>query len=283
MLVLVVLSFFFIRSCTQGESIVDATKNAVNNTAGTVSGAIDKTAKTAGSIAEGTVDAAKSVGEGAVDAAKTVGEGAVAVGEGAVDAAKAVGDGAVDAAKAVGEGAVDAVKAAGSMTGGIVDATGKVVNAFGQAIGEFFSWSLPGGVNVNIPKGGFEEKFLTSLKEGDLDANKAYIFDRLYFSTGSAKIDQNSDNQIDTVTKILNAYGNVKVLLRGHTDNTGSAVANKTLSLNRAQSLKNVLVEKGILAERISVQGLGSNTPVGDNSTADGRSMNRRIDISVIK
>lgn len=273
-LVVLVLSFFFIRSCTQGESLMDATKNAVESTSGAVTGAIDKTTNAAGSLADGAVNAvdsaagaAKAVGEGAVDAAK-------AAGEGAVDAAKAVGEGAMENAK----GAIDTVK---KTTGGMVNATGKMVNAFGEAIGDFFSWSLPGGASINIPKGGFEEKFLSSLKEGG--DNKPYIFDRLYFKTGSSNVDVNSNDQIGNVTKILNAYGNVKVLLRGHTDSTGSAVVNKNLSMNRAAAVKKTLISKGILPERISVQGMGAETPVTTNETAEGRSRNRRIDISIIK
>ena len=306
-LVVLVLSFFFIRSCTQGESLMDATKNAVESTSGAVTGAIDKTTNAAGSLADGAVNAvdsaagaAKAVGEGAVDAAKAAGEGAVdaakAVGEGAADAAKTAGEGAMDAAKTAGEGAMDAAKAVGEgamenakgaidtvkkTTGGMVNATGKMVNAFGEAIGDFFSWSLPGGASINIPKGGFEEKFLSSLKEGG--DNKPYIFDRLYFKTGSSNVDVNSNDQIGNVTKILNAYGNVKVLLRGHTDSTGSAVVNKNLSMNRAAAVKKTLISKGILPERISVQGMGAETPVTTNETAEGRSRNRRIDISIIK
>jgi len=187
---------------------------------------------------------------------------------------------AVDATKDAANTAVDAAK---NVAGGVVDASGKMVNAFGEAIGDFFEWALPNGKKLNIPEGGFESKLLDFMKAGNMEAGKYYAFDRLYFNTGSASIDQNSANQIDNVAEILKAYPDVNILLRGHTDNTGNAAANDKLSENRAFSVKGELVRRGINADRVTIKGMGSKEPISDNSTPEGRSKNRRIDVSIVK
>lgn len=167
--------------------------------------------------------------------------------------------------------------------GGVLNAAGKYVNAFGEEIGAFFNWKLPNGDSIDIPKGGFENKFLNALSINEAESGRHFIFDRVYFKTGSSELNANSENQISSILAILRAYPDFSVLLRGHTDNTGSAETNKKLSFERAYELKNQLVESGINESRLTVQGMGSSEPVADNSTKEGRSKNRRIDISVIR
>lgn len=195
-------------------------------------------------------------------------------------AVKSATETAVDATKEAANSAGDAVK---SVAGGVVDASGKMVNAFGEAIGKFFDWALPNGKKLNIPEGGFEADFLEFLKAGKLEPGKYYAFDRLYFNTGSAGIDQNSKNQIDNLAEILKAYPDIKVLLRGHTDNTGSAEGNTKLSDSRAFAVKGELVRRGVEGSRISTKGMGSDAPIADNATPEGRAKNRRIDISIVE
>lgn len=80
-------------------------------------------------------------------------------------------------------------------------------------------------------------------------------------------------------------YGGVTKLwnkIIGHTDSSGDAAKNLALSKERAVAVKNYLINKSIAVERLSVEGLGSNKPVADNATADGRKKNRRIEFDVI-
>lgn len=166
--------------------------------------------------------------------------------------------------------------------GGIMDATGKLVNAFGEAIGGFFNFELPSGESINIPEGGIEQRLLTMLEDiENVDQyDRYYVFDRIYFESGSAKINDQSLNQIKSVVSILKAYPH-NVLLRGHTDSTGDLSQNIKLSLSRADALKDLLISLGIDASRIEVTGLGPNEAIGDNETEKGRTLNRRIDISI--
>lgn len=75
----------------------------------------------------------------------------------------------------------------------------------------------------------------------------------------------------------------VKIEVQGHTDNTGNAKYNETLSAMRAESVKKWLVEKGVAAERLVVKGYGGSKPVADNATAAGREKNRRVQLLVLE
>jgi outer membrane protein OmpA-like peptidoglycan-associated protein len=69
--------------------------------------------------------------------------------------------------------------------------------------------------------------------------------------------------------------------IEGHTDSQGSDEYNMTLSQQRAESVKQYLVQAGVKPEIITTQGLGETTPVADNSTAAGRQKNRRVEIVI--
>lgn len=236
-------AFYLIKGCDGDKSAMDNIKDAASETTGAVKGAADKVGDVAGDAVDATKDAANAVGNAAADAADKVGD----------------------------------------VAGGVLNEAGEMVNAFGQKIGKFFEWALPNGTKLNIPEGGFEANFLNFLKDGKMEAGKYYAFDRLYFETGSAKVDQNSKDQIDNVAAILKAYPDTKVLLRGHTDNTGNAAANMKLSEARAFAVKAELVRAGIKGDRIAIKGMGPNEPIADNATTEGKAQNRRIDISIEK
>jgi OOP family OmpA-OmpF porin len=73
----------------------------------------------------------------------------------------------------------------------------------------------------------------------------------------------------------------VRVVITGHTDNVGGQKFNQTLSLKRAQAVKNWLVKKGIASNRMRTVGRGENEPVASNKTEEGRLQNRRIEFFV--
>jgi outer membrane protein OmpA-like peptidoglycan-associated protein len=81
--------------------------------------------------------------------------------------------------------------------------------------------------------------------------------------------------------KTLLKHPDTKVTIEGYTDNIGSESYNKKLSQKRAEMVKDYLVSKGIAASRLTAVGMGESNPVGDNKTADGRAMNRRIEFKV--
>ncbi len=79
----------------------------------------------------------------------------------------------------------------------------------------------------------------------------------------------------------LEAYPNIRIAINGHTDNVGSPSKNMVLSDNRAKAVYDQLLEEGVHASRLSFKGLGETRPVTSNSTAKGRSMNRRTEFVI--
>ena len=76
-------------------------------------------------------------------------------------------------------------------------------------------------------------------------------------------------------------YPSLRLTIEGHTDNTGSAEINQTVSERRANAVSNYLVQQGLNSSSLSAQGLGTSNPVADNGTAEGRQKNRRVEIIV--
>jgi outer membrane protein OmpA-like peptidoglycan-associated protein len=79
---------------------------------------------------------------------------------------------------------------------------------------------------------------------------------------------------------VLN-YPSLRLTIEGYTDSTGSAEFNQTLSEKRAETVGNYLVKQGLSSDFLTAKGLGMSNPVADNSTAEGRKKNRRVEIIV--
>ncbi len=116
-----------------------------------------------------------------------------------------------------------------------------------------------------------------------LDQSTWFTLENLYFHTGSSDLKPGSQEQINNLAEILNAYPNAKVKLGGYTDNTGSDESNLKLSSLRAQEAKLKLIELGIGSDRIETEGYGSQHPVcAANDTEECKAQNRRIDVRVL-
>lgn len=101
------------------------------------------------------------------------------------------------------------------------------------------------------------------------------------FATGKSDLLPIAQDKLNEVAKALNDQGYKKIIVEGHTDSRGSATQNTDLSQARAETVRSYLVSRGIASDKISATGLGSSRPVADNSTADGRANNRRVEIVV--
>ena len=142
--------------------------------------------------------------------------------------------------------------------------------------------ALPGGVNLEFPKGSLEDKMVTFIQSNDtISKNLWFDFDRLLFQTGKANLDAESSNQLGNIAAIMKAYPKVKVKIGGYTDNVGNAAANLKLSGERAKTVMAELVKLGTAATRMEAEGYGDQHPVASNDTEAGRAQNRRISMSV--
>ena len=98
------------------------------------------------------------------------------------------------------------------------------------------------------------------------------------FDIGKATIKPESMTEINRIFDLMNQNADLKFEVQGHTDNTGNAASNQTLSEKRAQAIVAKLVEMGIKADRLTAVGKGQNSPIADNSTDEGRAKNRRVE-----
>lgn len=104
----------------------------------------------------------------------------------------------------------------------------------------------------------------------------------IQFETGKDIIRKPSFTILDQVVKVMAENPSYNLEINGHTDNVGDDNQNLTLSQKRADAVKKYLVSKGIDEGRMTAKGYGESVPVADNSTATGRSQNRRVEFKVI-
>jgi OmpA-OmpF porin, OOP family len=103
------------------------------------------------------------------------------------------------------------------------------------------------------------------------------------FKTASAELLEESYYVLEQVYNSLEAYPNVKIEISGHTDNVGNSQDNLVLSYQRAKSVMDYLIMRGISPERMVAKGYGKERPVTSNGSAEGRATNRRVEIIPIK
>ena len=104
---------------------------------------------------------------------------------------------------------------------------------------------------------------------------------KIEFATASASIQPSSAATLDALAKAA-ALCPGRLMIEGHTDATGSPNTNQALSLARAEAVRAALAERGMAHDRLQAQGSGDARPMADNSTAEGRARNRRIEFRAI-
>jgi outer membrane protein OmpA-like peptidoglycan-associated protein len=107
------------------------------------------------------------------------------------------------------------------------------------------------------------------------------VLNGVNFEFNKATLTKDSERILWRAYNAMAANPNVRVVITGHTDNVGSQKANQTLSLKRAQAVKNWLVKKGIASKRMRTVGRGKNEPSSSNATVEGRAENRCIEFYV--
>jgi outer membrane protein OmpA-like peptidoglycan-associated protein/tetratricopeptide (TPR) repeat protein len=116
-----------------------------------------------------------------------------------------------------------------------------------------------------------------------IGTDKSVIFKTIYFSFNSAELLMLSKNELRVLVEYLNENPTIKVEVIGHTDILGDWDVNLNVSRGRAQSVYNFLLENNIAHNRIIYYGKGSAAPIASNSTVEGRSKNRRVEILLLR
>jgi len=127
---------------------------------------------------------------------------------------------------------------------------------------------------------------LFTTEEGNILRDGSKIVLRLYginFPTGKSKISEKHHNILDKVITAIKEFPNSTVIIEGHTDSKGSIKMNNRLSQERADNVRDYIISNsGISAEKLKSIGYGQSRPIADNSTEEGRTKNRRIEIIII-
>ena len=102
------------------------------------------------------------------------------------------------------------------------------------------------------------------------------------FEFDKAVVQKGSFGALESIVNILNAKSELKISLKGHTDAQGPENYNVMLSKNRVSAVKDFLLANGISADRIIIEALGEKVPIADNSSSEGRKLNRRVEVRFI-
>jgi outer membrane protein OmpA-like peptidoglycan-associated protein len=103
----------------------------------------------------------------------------------------------------------------------------------------------------------------------------------LLFPFDSDQLHPAARDNLTRLAESLREYGDTRVLIVGHTDSVGSAQYNQGLSERRSRSAADFLVGQGIARSRLETVGAGQNEPIATNETADGRQLNRRVEVAI--
>jgi len=125
----------------------------------------------------------------------------------------------------------------------------------------------------------FTEPFWVNIK---FEPPRHYRLDNVHFDFDKATLRPDSYVQLKELLEYLQRHDEVKIEIGGHTDNIGSDIHNLNLSQQRANTIRNYLIGKGINATSLKAKGYGASVPVADNSTEEGRQLNRRTEIKIL-
>jgi len=139
----------------------------------------------------------------------------------------------------------------------------------------------------------YSEISIPTLKEGEsygdmeiivkINPPKEFTLDHVFFETGKSSLKKESFAELDELFELMNVKPNLEIEIAGHTDDVGNEQSNLSLSQKRSETVKLYLVNKGIPDHRIIAKGYGESQPIAGNNTEEGRQMNRRTQVKVLK
>ncbi|RMG76764.1 MAG: hypothetical protein D6707_11970 [Bacteroidetes bacterium] len=119
------------------------------------------------------------------------------------------------------------------------------------------------------------------LKISEIEENKPLRLQNIYFASNSSELIPTSYAELNVLVKYLKTHPEKKIKITGHTDSKGNADFNLKLSIERAKSVAEYLMQQGIDKTRISYTGKGNTRPIADNTTKEGRAKNRRVEFEI--
>jgi len=108
------------------------------------------------------------------------------------------------------------------------------------------------------------------------------LFKTVYFDSGKSDIKNNTSSTLDEAAAIMTKYTTAKFSISGFADSTGSVKRNLELTNERANTVKDYLVSKGVSSSNLTAKGYGEDMPIASNKTRSGRSKNRRVEVKLV-
>jgi outer membrane protein OmpA-like peptidoglycan-associated protein len=119
----------------------------------------------------------------------------------------------------------------------------------------------------------------SNVDELGCERDEKIVLTNITFAVGTVNLTEDSKKGLSDVVKTLALYPEIKLEVAGYTDNLGNINRNKSLSLQRANTVMNYLIEQGISADRLTARGYGPANSIADNNTSEGRALNRRVEL----
>jgi outer membrane protein OmpA-like peptidoglycan-associated protein len=135
--------------------------------------------------------------------------------------------------------------------------------------------------NFDIPSGAADNLVNKVIELKNIAVGSKVALRNIFFDVGKAVLRPESNSELDRLAKLMKDVPGLKIEISGHTDNTGSATVNETLSQSRAEAVVTYLTSKGIPSSRLTAKGYGSSKPVATNNTDEGRQLNRRTEFEI--
>lgn len=135
--------------------------------------------------------------------------------------------------------------------------------------------------NMEIPEN-MDDAFVKDIPLQPIEVGQKVTLNNIFFETASWELLPESKAELNKLTQFMVTNRTLRIKINGHTDNIGSDTDNLNLSENRAKAVAEYLMAKNIESSRLKWQGFGETDPIADNSTEEGRAMNRRTEFEII-
>jgi outer membrane protein OmpA-like peptidoglycan-associated protein len=141
---------------------------------------------------------------------------------------------------------------------------------------------LPGGKMLDVDRNGPEAQMADYLGDKSASLPHTFEFSTLSFESGTTTLVPGGPQSIDALATMMNAYPSARVRLEGNTDTVGDPAANQALSKARANTVADMLAQRGIARDRIETEGKSQHNPAAGNESQEGRARNRRVDVVLL-
>jgi outer membrane protein OmpA-like peptidoglycan-associated protein len=175
-----------------------------------------------------------------------------------------------------------AIGAAGGAIAGAVIGHQSGHRGAGALIGGVTGAIIGGAVGYKLDQQAKElEQIPDTQVERKEDRLVVTMSDAVLFDENSAAVKPEAKDTLDQMADVIARYPDTDILVKGHTDSTGTETKNQELSERRAKMVQNYLIARGVSASRITAIGFGETMPIGSNDTPQNRQKNRRVEIEI--